>query len=320
MKRSQRAQRRSREDWRVLVDVWDGNVPLHEWVELTDPKAALEQDEPTLDANVIALLRRDAELGPQPAQAPPALLRADQGTKSAPITWLFEPESFAPLAKLVGDERHSIVTDHLGTPVSMLDAQGREVWASEIDTYGALRELRGERSACPFRWPGQYEDVETGLYYNRFRYYDAEAGQYVAQDPIGLLGGLGLHAYVHDPLAWVDPLGLTKSGGCGGNGDKLPTSRAARREAMRREGIPTSQQPISQSRNSSGREYRYETPRSGGGTEIKSVQQQTMDRSHPGQGHWEAGGVKVTDTGAVRLNDYGRPKLKNQKSKVDYDQ
>ena len=88
---------------------------------------------------------------------------------------------------------------------------------------------------------------------------------------------------------------------------------------MRREGIPTSQQPAAQSRNASGRSYEYEVPAPGGGTQTKSVQQQTMDRSHPDQGHWEAGSVKTDpDTGAVRNNDYGRPKLKNDKSKVDY--
>jgi len=45
--------------------------------------------------------------------------------------------------------------------------------------------------------------------FNRFRYYDPESGQYASQDPIGLAGGLGLHAYVHDPLSWVDPFGLS---------------------------------------------------------------------------------------------------------------
>ncbi|MFM2417515.1 MAG: hypothetical protein RL385_2238, partial [Pseudomonadota bacterium] len=89
---------------------------------------------------------------------------------------------------------------------------------------------------------------------------------------------------------------------------------------MRKQGIPTSQQPLSQSRNASGREYRYEVAKSGGGTETKSVQQQTMDRSHPDQGHWEAGTAKVDDWGNIRMNDYGRPKLANDKSKVDYDQ
>ncbi|WP_262922085.1 DUF1308 domain-containing protein [Hymenobacter cellulosivorans] len=62
---------------------------------------------------------------------------------------------------------------------------------------------------CPFLYQGQYEDTETGLYYNRFRYYDPEAGSYISQDPIGLGGGLsGLYSYVHDPAVWTDPLGL----------------------------------------------------------------------------------------------------------------
>ena len=98
------------------------------------------------------------------------------------------------------------------------------------------------------------------------------------------------------------------------------TKDAARRKVMEKQGIPTSQQPISQSRNASGREYQYEVPKPGGGTEIKSVQQQTLDRSHPEQAHWEAGTVKTDPlTGEIRTNDYGRSKLYNDKSKVDYD-
>ena len=91
----------------------------------------------------------------------------------------------------------------------MTDARGKLQWAAEIGTYGDLRDVHGYRQACPFRWPGQYEDAETGLYYNRFRYYDPDAGGYVSQDPIGLAGGMALYAYVHDPLGWVDPFGLT---------------------------------------------------------------------------------------------------------------
>jgi hypothetical protein len=97
---------------------------------------------------------------------------------------------------------------------------------------------------------------------------------------------------------------------------KAVSSNAARREAMRKEGIPTSQQPVSQSKNASGREYSYEVPKAGGGKQTKSVQQQTLDRSHAGQPHWEAGKVK-TDGGAVRTKN-GRPMLQNGKSKVDY--
>ena len=99
-------------------------------------------------------------------------------------------------------------------------------------------------------------------------------------------------------------------------GKNASSSREARREAMRQEGIPTSQQPTSQSRNASGREYRYEIETSWG-KKIKSVQQQTMDSSHPGQQHWEAGDVKMKD-GQIRYNKYDRPRLVNSKSEVDY--
>ena len=96
------------------------------------------------------------------------------------------------------------------------------------------------------------------------------------------------------------------------------TSREARREVMRKEGIPTSQQPSSQSKNKSGREYTYDVPKEGGGTEKKSVQQQTMDKSHEDKPHWEAGKVKTDESGNTRMNNYGRPALQNDKSKVEY--
>jgi len=60
----------------------------------------------------------------------------------------------------------------------------------------------------PFRYQGQYEDIETGLYYNRFRYYSSETGSYLSQDPIGLAGGINLYNYVIDSNSYLDVLGL----------------------------------------------------------------------------------------------------------------
>ena|GEM_PF-812434 len=160
--------------------VWDGNKPLHEWTEL--------------------------ELN-------------GQNTDDV-ITWLFEDSSFAPLAKLAGQKRYSILTDQLGTPLEMLDEQGRQTWASELNSYGKRRQLHGDAQDCPFRYQGQYEDVETGLYYNRFRYYDPQAGVYVSQDPLGLEGGAALYGYVPNPNSWVDVFGLAK---------KCPTTTGAGR-------------------------------------------------------------------------------------------
>lgn len=63
---------------------------------------------------------------------------------------------------------------------------------------------------CPFRYQGQYEDEETNLYYNRFRYYSPKTGSYLLQDPIGLVGNNPtLYGYVYDTNSWLDPFGLT---------------------------------------------------------------------------------------------------------------
>ena len=74
-----------------------------------------------------------------------------------------------------------MLADHLGTPLALYDQRGTPTWQAEFDAYGAVRQGRGQPQDCPFRYPGQYEDVETGLYYNRFRYYDPEMGQYIEE-------------------------------------------------------------------------------------------------------------------------------------------
>ncbi|WP_265434849.1 HNH/endonuclease VII fold putative polymorphic toxin, partial [Aeromonas salmonicida] len=90
-------------------------------------------------------------------------------------------------------------------------------------------------------------DQETGLYYNRYRYFDPELGQYISSDPIGFAGGLRPQGYVHNPLEWVDPLGLA---GCPQAKNKKTSydgksRRDAFRQAKRDAGIPMSQQPKS---------------------------------------------------------------------------
>jgi RHS repeat-associated protein len=87
----------------------------------------------------------------------------------------------------------------------------------EVDVYGNSRKLVGEKSFCPYLYQGQYEDVETGLAYNRFRYYDSESGGYISQDPIRLEGGMTLYGYVQDTNGWVDVFGLSDSSILGDN-------------------------------------------------------------------------------------------------------
>ena len=75
-----------------------------------------------------------------------------------------------------------------------------------------MRLENGELSSCPFRYQGQCEDPETGLYYNCFRYYEPKSGVYISQDPIGLLGGVAFYSYVHDTNGWIDAFGLSRRG------------------------------------------------------------------------------------------------------------
>ncbi len=77
-----------------------------------------------------------------------------------------------------------------------------------------LGDAANEEVYCELRYQGQVYDAETGLYYNRHRYFDPSLGQYISADPIGLHGGIRPQGYVHNPLEWVDPLGLV---GCPGN-------------------------------------------------------------------------------------------------------
>jgi len=180
--------------------LWDGNVPLHEWQQAA--AAPDPSPQPPPDTALVPVPEESSRRTAYPAQGPPEVL-----------TWLFEPESFAPLARLSSKERKgsSIITDHLGTPVAMLGADGEERWAAELDSYGGLDYGTGALHLCSLRFPGQYEDQETGLHYNRFRYYDPSSGQYLVADPMGLAASLAAYAYVGDPTTAIDPFGLVEN-------------------------------------------------------------------------------------------------------------
>ena len=126
---------------------------------------------------------------------------------------MYEEGSFAPCAKLQNGEKYSIINDYIGRPIQAYSSDGNLIWETDYDIYGNLRNLRGERSFIPFRQLGQYEDVETGLFYNRFRYYSPDTGLYISQDPIGLAGNNpNFYAYTHDNNSQIDPFGLDPLG------------------------------------------------------------------------------------------------------------
>ena len=128
--------------------------------------------------------------------------------ESEMVTWLFEQDTFVPAAKPVANSGRSTITSgYFATPLQAYDKQGSKVWEQELDIYG--RQRKQPSAFIPFKYQGQYEDAETGLYYNRFRYYDPNAGSYISQDPIELVGeNPTLYSHVKSPNSQLDLLGL----------------------------------------------------------------------------------------------------------------
>jgi RHS repeat-associated protein len=99
-------------------------------------------------------------------------------------------------------------TDHLGTPQVVTDQSQQVVWQGEYGPFGEVT-ASVEVVEQNLRFPGQYFDRETGLYYNYFRSYDPSVGRYTQSDPTGLPGGINSYAYViNNPIANMDPNGL----------------------------------------------------------------------------------------------------------------
>ena len=100
--------------------------------------------------------------------------------------------------------------------MQLVTPNGQPRWLAEPDDWAAVKNQRAVRNVTqPIRFQGQWHDEESGLYYNRHRYYDPQQGRYISQDPIGLKGGTNLYGYVTNPTGMVDPLGLEGVGTCG---------------------------------------------------------------------------------------------------------
>jgi RHS repeat-associated protein len=73
------------------------------------------------------------------------------------------------------------------------------------DTFGNGPPLTG----TPYKYAGMRLDPETGLYYDRARYYSSVIGRFLQIDPAGSESDLNLYAYVfNDPTDKTDPMGL----------------------------------------------------------------------------------------------------------------
>ncbi|MEV0622953.1 DUF6531 domain-containing protein [Nonomuraea sp. NPDC050404] len=126
---------------------------------------------------------------------------AEQSGESHTTAWDWEPGTSRPLSQTerrpgARERCYAVATDPAGAPAELVDAEGNVAWRAHAEA--------AEAADCPLRLSGQYEDAESGLYYDHPRHYDPDAGRYATADPIGLRGGWDPHAYVVNPhlKAW----------------------------------------------------------------------------------------------------------------------
>ncbi|NNA43952.1 type IV secretion protein Rhs [Pseudomonas lactis] len=188
-------------------------------------------------------------------------------------SYLYKPDSFRPLALLEGfgpkeTKPYHYQLDHLGTPQELTSPEGEIVWSAHYRAYGHIARLDVGKIDNPLRFQGQYFDAESGLHYNRHRYYNPDIGRYLTPDPVKLAGGINGYRYVPNPTGWVDPLGL--SANCPDSGKKKPicslpaepdipdvSRRGAFRQAKRDANVPMTQNPDVMTHPSSGRTTQY---------------------------------------------------------------
>jgi RHS repeat-associated protein len=202
---------------------WDGDTLAFESTrkESTADPSRVRREEQTVHYihekdSFVPLLqaRRAGAIQLKPTTDVKALMAANEGKYDIRQDPLWsneyeEPEPFQPREVVFYQ------CDHLGTPQEMTDHAGTVAWAARYKAWGQAEEAVSEAARKagvrnPIRFQGQYLDEETGLHYNRHRYYDPHSGRFVSKDPIGLNGGNNLHQYAPNPIEWIDPLGLAR--------------------------------------------------------------------------------------------------------------
>ncbi|WP_329146853.1 DUF6531 domain-containing protein [Streptomyces niveus] len=122
------------------------------------------------------------------------------------------PHQTQPPQQDVDSRFFAIVSDLVGTPTELVDEQGQIAWYNRSTVWGLTSWNREADAYTPLRFPGQYDDPETGLHYNVHRHYDPETARYVSADPLGLAPAANPAAYVGNPYTWMDPQGLVAKG------------------------------------------------------------------------------------------------------------
>ena len=133
------------------------------------------------------------------------------GTRTKRYAYL--PDSYQAAQKEDGNGIYNVHSDHMKAPRFLTNDVQQEVWRSVYEAFGNVilnedPDGNGHIVVYNQRYPGQYEDLENGAYFNRTRYYNYTIGRYNSKDKIGIRGGINLYLYAHmNPLKYIDPTG-----------------------------------------------------------------------------------------------------------------
>ena len=187
--------------------VWDGGRLAEQWHRTREaPRPQVTTWEYTPEGHVP--LVQCERTGPQVA-APGGAEQADGAdtARSEPADDLAARVLNAPQEEI--DARfYAVVTDLVGSPTELVAPDGTTAWQWRTTVWGLPLVASPGGATCPLRFPGQYADAETGLHYNRERYYEPATARYLSPDPLGRAPAPNPHGYVEDPFTWADPLGL----------------------------------------------------------------------------------------------------------------
>jgi RHS repeat-associated protein len=224
------------------VDGQDAKVWSYQWDAMDRLHCVIQPNGDKWEYQYDAFARRISKSGPgifvRYIWSRDSVIHEIIGTRPL-VSWVMEPDSFVPMAKMEGNQFFSIITDRMGTPREIIGMDGTLAWKSNSTAWGLEESSLSSpptQQLCPLRFQGQWFDSESGLSYNNFRYYDPDTCQYISQDPIGLWGALNLYNYVRNPIHWVDPFGLDAS--IDDNGFFAPSNEYGRGSGSGRVRIP----------------------------------------------------------------------------------
>jgi RHS repeat-associated protein len=106
----------------------------------------------------------------------------------------------ANVDELIATNNQFTLCDHLGSIRDVIDAKGKVIGHREYNAFGKVTRSTGKVEYL-FGYTGKMFDNKTQLQWNINRWYDANAGRWISEDPIGFRGNdVNICRYVSNQL------------------------------------------------------------------------------------------------------------------------